>query len=102
MKIYYFYILFSEFLDSFYIGHTNNLYARLRKHNSNHKGFTGRANDWVIFISLLSISLPLGLLIVVFKTVRTSLGMPALLRFKTSLVLGTPPSLYFSHSKTVL
>ncbi len=22
--------------------------ARLRKHNTNHKGFTGKANDWVI------------------------------------------------------
>ena len=43
------YILYSLFLDKFYIGHTcDDLVVRLRKHNSNHKGFTGRANDWVI------------------------------------------------------
>ena len=46
MEKYYFYVLHSEALDKFYIGHTSNLEERLRKHNSNHKGFTGRANDW--------------------------------------------------------
>ena len=44
----YFYILFSKQLDKFYIGHTNNVEERLRKHNTNHKGFTGKANDWEI------------------------------------------------------
>ena len=48
MTIYYFYILFSELLDKFYIGHTGNLEERLRKHNTNHKGFTGKVNDWII------------------------------------------------------
>ncbi|MEN8122669.1 MAG: GIY-YIG nuclease family protein [Bacteroidota bacterium] len=47
----YFYILFSKQLDKFYIGHTNNIEERLRKHNSNHKGFTGKANDWEIVYS---------------------------------------------------
>ncbi|MBL4655768.1 MAG: GIY-YIG nuclease family protein [Bacteroidia bacterium] len=42
------YILFSEIINKFYIGHTSNLFERLRKHNSNHKGFTGKANDWKI------------------------------------------------------
>jgi putative endonuclease len=48
MEKYYFYVLHSETLDKFYIGHTSNLEERLRKHNSNHKGFTGKVNDWEI------------------------------------------------------
>jgi putative endonuclease len=40
------YILFSESLDKFYVGHTSNIVERLIKHNSNHKGFTGRVKDW--------------------------------------------------------
>ena len=48
---YYFYILFSSSIDKFYIGHTNDLFERLRKHNSNHKGFTGKCNDWKIVYS---------------------------------------------------
>jgi putative endonuclease len=46
MEKYYFYVLHSETLDKFYIGHTSNLEERLRKHNSNHKGFTGKVHDW--------------------------------------------------------
>jgi len=45
---YYFYILRSIELDKFYIGHTSNLQERLKKHKSNHKGFTGKAKDWKI------------------------------------------------------
>jgi putative endonuclease len=45
---YYFYILFSQKLDKYYIGSTNDLVDRLRKHNSNHKGFTGKIGDWEI------------------------------------------------------
>ena len=43
---YYFYILYSVSLDKYYIGSTSNLQERLKKHRTNHKGFTGRANDW--------------------------------------------------------
>ena len=45
------YILYSKTIDSYYIGSTcDELSERLGKHNSNHKGFTGRANDWnVVF-----------------------------------------------------
>jgi putative endonuclease len=43
------YILYSDSIDKFYIGHTGDeLSERLRKHNSNHKGFTGIASDWKI------------------------------------------------------
>jgi putative endonuclease len=42
-----FYILFSNSKDKFYIGHTcDEIQERLRKHNSNHKGFTGQQADW--------------------------------------------------------
>ncbi len=45
------YILFSKSLNRYYIGHTcDNLPERIRKHNSNHKGFTGKANDWKIVL----------------------------------------------------
>ena len=46
--MYYCYILYSKTADRFYIGHTNNLDERLKKHNTNHKGFTGKYNDWKI------------------------------------------------------
>ena len=36
-------------LIRFYIGHTgDDLQERLRKHRSNHKGFTGKENDWEV------------------------------------------------------
>lgn len=46
METSYFYIIFSPSTDKYYIGHTSDLDERLRKHNSNHKGFTGKADDW--------------------------------------------------------
>jgi putative endonuclease len=42
------YILYSKFLDRYYVGGTENIEECLRRHNSNHKGFTGRAADWKI------------------------------------------------------
>ena len=47
----FFYILYSISIDKFYIGHTHDVSERLRKHNSNHKGFTGHKNDWEIVYS---------------------------------------------------
>ena len=41
------YILFSEYKNKFYIGYTSDeLSERIRKHNSNHRGFTGGIGDW--------------------------------------------------------
>ncbi|HNQ67231.1 MAG TPA: GIY-YIG nuclease family protein [Bacteroidales bacterium] len=41
------YILYSKKLDRYYIGYTGDfLEERLRRHNCEHKGFTGSANDW--------------------------------------------------------
>ena len=43
------YILYSKILNQYYIGHTReDLEERLRKHLSNHKGFTSKVNDWTI------------------------------------------------------
>ncbi|APD05936.1 hypothetical protein UJ101_00389 [Flavobacteriaceae bacterium UJ101] len=44
----YVYILYSKTLDRYYIGQTQNLEERIKRHNSKHKGFTGKTNDWVI------------------------------------------------------
>ena len=51
----YTYILYSETLDKFYIGHTcENLNERLRKHLSNHKGFTSKIKDWkIVYFEIL-------------------------------------------------
>ena len=42
------YIIFSKNLDKYYVGHTADLQQRLVKHLANHRGFTGKANDWEI------------------------------------------------------
>jgi putative endonuclease len=42
------YILYSEKLDKYYIGATENVEERLAKHLCNHRGFTGKAADWSI------------------------------------------------------
>ncbi|CAA9196842.1 hypothetical protein FLA105534_01355 [Flavobacterium bizetiae] len=45
----FFYILYSSTLNQYYIGHTSEgLDERLRKHLSNHSGFTGKAKDWIV------------------------------------------------------
>ena len=47
--MYYFYILHSTSRDKYYIGYSGDgLSERLRRHNSNHKGFTGGIGDWEI------------------------------------------------------
>ncbi|WP_433832240.1 GIY-YIG nuclease family protein [Flavobacterium anhuiense] len=48
----YFYILYSKSLNQYYIGHTSeSLEERLRKHLSNHSGFTSKAKDWSVVYS---------------------------------------------------
>ena len=49
--MYYFYVLFSENLNRYYIGHTADINERIKKHNTNHKGFTGKSNDWKVVYS---------------------------------------------------
>jgi putative endonuclease len=44
---FYFKILYLKELDVYCLGHTGDtLKERLRKHNSNHKGFTVKKKDW--------------------------------------------------------
>ncbi|UFH31491.1 GIY-YIG nuclease family protein [Chryseobacterium sp. C-71] len=46
------YILYSASTDKYYIGHScEDLQERLRKHLSNHSGFTSKAKDWMIVFS---------------------------------------------------
>lgn len=43
------YILYSKKLDKYYIDHScDDMAERLRRHNSNHKGFTGKTQDWIV------------------------------------------------------
>ncbi|PRY87514.1 GIY-YIG nuclease family protein [Mongoliibacter ruber] len=43
------YILYSKFLDKYYVGHTTEtIEERLRKHLTAHSGFTSKAKDWKI------------------------------------------------------
>ena len=44
-----FYILYSSSANRYYVGHTTEpLAERVRKHNSDHQGFTGKYHDWVV------------------------------------------------------
>jgi putative endonuclease len=50
--MYFVYILFSASKNKYYVGFTGDiLEERLRKHNSNHKGFTGGLADWQLMYS---------------------------------------------------
>ena len=42
------YILYSEILDKYYVGSTKNIEERLRRHLSNHKGYTSKSKDWKV------------------------------------------------------
>ena len=43
------YILYSASLDNYYIGFTgDDITTRLLKHLSDHKGYTGKAKDWML------------------------------------------------------
>ena len=48
---YFFYILYSASLDRYYTGYTADMVERLKKHNAKHKGFTGKADDWIMVYS---------------------------------------------------
>ncbi|WP_299555725.1 GIY-YIG nuclease family protein [Seonamhaeicola sp.] len=46
MEKFYIYILFSEELDKYYVGSTNNISGRIERHLLSKKGFTSKAKDW--------------------------------------------------------
>ena len=46
------YILFSASLNKYYIGCTSDLLdERIRKHLTNHSGYTAKAKDWILVYS---------------------------------------------------
>jgi putative endonuclease len=52
MPVFLVYILKSETLNSFYVGMTSMVIEdRIRRHLSDHKGFTGKAKDWKLVYS---------------------------------------------------
>jgi len=43
------YILFSPSKNKYYVGFTgDDINERIRKHNTNHRGFTGGIGDWIL------------------------------------------------------
>jgi len=46
--MFYTYILFSENLNRYYIGQTQDVLTRLVEHNSGKGKYTGKAKDWVL------------------------------------------------------
>ncbi|PLX07813.1 MAG: excinuclease ABC subunit C [Marinilabiliales bacterium] len=47
MTTHYLYIIYSKNKDRYYVGSTSDdLESRIRRHNSNHTGYTGKVSDW--------------------------------------------------------
>ena len=44
--MYYLYILYSETLNKYYVGSTQNIENRIQEHLYNHRGFTSKVKDW--------------------------------------------------------
>lgn len=48
----YFYVLHSKTLNRYYVGHSEHSpEERLKKHLTNHNGYTAKAKDWIIAYS---------------------------------------------------
>ena len=46
------YILYSAIKDRYYVGFTSDILSEsIRRHNSNHAGFTGKTGDWILVYS---------------------------------------------------
>jgi putative endonuclease len=46
--MYFVYIIYSSTKNKFYIGFCQDIDERVRRHNTNHDGFTGKAGDWIV------------------------------------------------------
>lgn len=44
--MYFVYIIYSTIKNRYYVGSCENVPSRLKKHNTNHSGFTGKTGDW--------------------------------------------------------
>ena len=43
------YILYSQSSDRYYVGYTGDVIEeRIRKHNTHHRGYTGKSADWIV------------------------------------------------------
>jgi putative endonuclease len=43
------YIIYSRYINKYYVGYSSNtIEERLKKHLTNHKGFTSKAKDWIV------------------------------------------------------
>ncbi len=49
--MFYTYILYSESIDKFYIGHTSNLEERIARHNRGGEKFTSKGQPWKLSYS---------------------------------------------------
>jgi putative endonuclease len=46
LGMFYYYIIYSKRLDKYYVGSTNNVEGRLRRHNSSNQGYTSKGKPW--------------------------------------------------------
>jgi putative endonuclease len=46
--MYYLYIIYSNKLDRYYIGHTENIDKRIIEHNTGFSSYTSKALDWIL------------------------------------------------------
>jgi len=46
--MFYLYILKSEKINSYYVGVSSDVEERLKRHLSNHNGYTAKTKDWII------------------------------------------------------
>jgi len=46
--MYYLYIIYSNKLDRYYIGHTENIDKRIIEHNTGFSSYTSKAVDWIL------------------------------------------------------
>jgi putative endonuclease len=42
------YVLYSFTKKQYYVGSCEDVVKRLKKHNTNHSGFTGKTGDWIV------------------------------------------------------
>ena len=52
MNNFFVYILYSQFLDKYYVGYTSDLEKRIFEHNNGISSFTAKSSDWVLKYSV--------------------------------------------------
>jgi len=49
--MFYVYVIKNLLTHKRYTGYTKNIHQRIKKHNTNHKGYTGQRGEWVLVYS---------------------------------------------------